>query len=120
MITRKILERKGCIIETASDGAKALSAFIESEIGYFSIIITDVRMLVMDGLEEARQIRTRKCSDAKKIPIIALTADAFNDAQKKIFEAGMTARLVKPVEPELMYAKVAGLLKNDRTEPDVD
>ncbi len=117
MITEKLLERKGCIIETAMDGAKAVSAFKASQIGYFDIIITDVRMPVMDGLEEAHQIRAMGRPDAETIPIIALTADAFNEEREKTVEAGMTARLVKPVEPELLYATVASLIHDQQGVP---
>lgn len=110
IITEKILEKKGCITETAMDGAQAVNAFKASEIGHFDIIITDVRMPVMDGLEETRQIRALKRPDAA-VPIIALTADAFNEERDSILEAGVTTRLVKPIEPELLYATVSGLLK---------
>ena len=75
-------------------------------------------MPVMSGLEEARQIRALERSDAATIPIIALTADAFNEEREKAIEAGVTARLVKPVEPELLYATIASLFKNGAIEPD--
>ena len=111
LITKKILERKGCCIETAVDGVKALNAFKSSDVGYYSLIITDVRMPIMDGLEATRQIRALERPDAATIPIIALTADAFNDDKEKTVEAGMTARLVKPVEPNLLYSTVAAQLQ---------
>ncbi|MDO5111832.1 MAG: CheR family methyltransferase [Clostridia bacterium] len=110
MITEKILARKGCLVETAKNGAEAVDIFNSSERGYFSIILTDLRMPVMDGLEETRRIRALERPDAAAIPIIALTADAFNEERDKALAAGMTARLVKPVEPELLYATVASLV----------
>lgn len=82
-----------------------------SEIGSFDMIITDVRMPVMDGIEEVRQIRALKRTDAATIPIIALTADAFNSEREEAAAIGMTTCLIKPVEPELLYATVSGILK---------
>ncbi|HKM21522.1 MAG TPA: chemotaxis protein CheB [Lachnospiraceae bacterium] len=113
MITEKILERKGCIIETAMDGAEAVDIFKASETGSFDIIITDIRMPIMDGLEETRQIRALKRSDATTVPIVALTADAFNEEREKTVDAGMTARLIKPVEPDLLYATVSNLIHDN-------
>ena len=109
-ITKKILERNGCLVDTAKDGEQALGAFVSSQLNYYDIILTDVRMPVMDGLEEARRIRALDRPDAQSIPIVALTADAFDEERDKTIAAGMTARLVKPVEPELLYATIAGLI----------
>ena len=109
-ITTKLLERKGCLVNIALDGAKAVNTFASSANGYYDIIITDIRMPVMDGLEETRQIRAMSRPDAATIPIIALTADAFNEDMDKTVAAGMTSRLIKPVEPDLMYATIAGLI----------
>lgn len=113
MITEKILERKGCIIETAMDGAEAVDIFKASETGSFDIIITDIRMPIMDGLEETRKIRALKRSDATTVPIVAFTADAFNEEREKTVDAGMTARLIKPVEPDLLYATVSNLIHDN-------
>ena len=110
VITKKILERNGCFVDTAKDGAQAVDRFVSSKPHHYDVIITDVRMPVMDGLEEARKIRALQRPDASTIPIIALTADAFDEERDKTLAAGMTARLVKPVEPEFLCATVVRLI----------
>ena len=111
MLIKKILEYKGCLVDVARNGLEAVNMFAASEPGYFQIIMTDVRMQVMDGLEEARRIRALERPDAKTVPIIAITADAYTDSQDKTLEAGMNARLVKPVTAEEMYKAITKLLK---------
>ena len=69
----------------------------------FDAILTDVRMPVMDGLELARQIRALPRDDAHLIPIIAMTANAFEEDVQESLHAGMNAHLSKPIEPEMLY-----------------
>ena len=110
MILQKLLEYRGCFVETASNGKQAVESFEESEIGYYDLIMTDVRMSVMDGLEEARRIRSMKRKDAKSIPIVAITADAYSEVQDITKEAGMNASLVKPIKTEIMCETLVRLL----------
>ena len=67
------------------------------------VVIMDIRMPVMDGLAAARQIRSLGREDAKTIPIIAMTANAYEEDVQKSREAGMNAHLSKPIEPEILY-----------------
>ena len=103
-ITIKILEKKGVIVDTAENGAIGLKLFAESKVNRFDAIIMDIRMPVMDGLEATRKIRKLNREDANTIPIIAMTANAFNEDIEACKEAGMDTHLSKPVNPELLYA----------------
>ena len=78
---------------------------------HYDAILMDVRMPVMDGLEATRAIRALDRADAKHIPIIAMTANAFDDDVQRSLQAGMTAHLSKPVEPERLYDELARLTR---------
>jgi len=78
--------------------------FSASAEGYYDAILMDLRMPVMDGLEATRRIRALDRSDARKIPIIALTANALESDMRQTQEAGMNAHLAKPTDTELLYA----------------
>ena len=72
----------------------------------------DIRMPVMDGLEAAKKIRAMEREDAKTIPIIALTANAFDEDVQRSMQAGLNAHLSKPVEPERLFEELDSLWKN--------
>lgn len=114
MLTEKMLIKNGCIVEKAENGAEAVEKFKNSEVGYYDIILTDIRMPVMDGFEESRAIRALKRKDAKTIPIIAATADAYNDIMVKITEAGMNERLIKPIEVNALCETIARYTKKEK------
>lgn len=78
--------------------------------GYYSAILMDVRMPEMDGLEATEAIRKLERPDAKQIPIIALTANAFDEDVQRSLQAGMNAHLSKPVEPETVFRTLEELL----------
>lgn len=109
IIASKILEKKGCETVLAVDGKQAVKLFAEAEAGYFNAILMDVRMPVMDGITATKVIRALDKADAKTVPIIALTADAFLDDKAKTIEAGMNAHIAKPIEPEVLYACLVDL-----------
>lgn len=98
-----ILEKAGCIVSTAENGKEALETFSDSEEYSFDAIIMDVRMPVMDGLEATKAIRALDRADAKSVPIIAMTADAFDEERTRTKEAGMDYHLSKPVDAEEIY-----------------
>lgn len=114
MIVTKILEFKGGKVDIAENGLEGVNMFQASKEGYYDIILTDIRMPVMDGFEEARQIRSMKRKDAKTIPIIAATADAYSDVYEKILEVGINERLVKPIQPDLLCETIARLLSDKK------
>ncbi len=105
-IAQFILENEGITVTDAVNGKDAVEVFKASEPGSFDFILMDVMMPVMDGLEATRQIRSLKREDAKKIPIFAMTANAFSDDRKRCKEAGMTEHLAKPLDSEKLIAKL--------------
>ena len=98
-----LLEDKGFTVDTAENGLRAMEYFSKSQPGYYDAILMDIRMLLMDGLAAAVNIRHLSNPDAKTIPIIAMTANAFDDDIEKSKAAGMNAHLAKPIEPEQLY-----------------
>ena len=109
-IARKLLEEKGMTVEIAENGKEGLKLFETSAAGSFDAILMDIRMPVMDGLEAARRIRGLSRKDAAEIPIIAMTADAFEEDIRKCLDAGMDAHVAKPVEPEILYRTIGETL----------
>jgi len=110
-ITKSLLERKGYRVVIVENGRDAADMFDRSELGHFSAILMDIRMPVMDGLEAARTIREMKRADAQVVPIIAMTANAYDEDMRKSREAGMDAHLSKPVLPEQLYETLAKYTK---------
>ena len=98
-----LLENKGFVVDTAENGLRAIELFSKTEAGYYDAILMDIRMPQMDGLTASNNIRHMSNSDAKAIPIIAMTANAFDDDMDKSKAAGMNAHLAKPIEPERLY-----------------
>lgn len=101
-VARRILENQGVIVEHAENGKLAVEAMRDSAEGYYEAIIMDIRMPVMNGLEASAAIRKLDRSDAGSIPIIAMTANAYEEDIKQSLAAGMNAHLAKPIEPELV------------------
>ena len=87
-------------VDHAENGRIAVTMFAESPVGDYAAILMDVRMPEMDGLEATAAIRRMKREDAGRIPIIALTANAFDEDVQRSMQAGMDAHLSKPVEAE--------------------
>jgi CheY-like chemotaxis protein len=102
-ITVKLLEKKQMAVDVAINGRQGMEKFSAAAPGYYAAILMDVRMPVMDGLAATRAIRALGRSDAGSIPIIAMSANAFDEDIERSLEAGMTAYLAKPVEPEKLY-----------------
>jgi signal transduction histidine kinase/FixJ family two-component response regulator len=99
-IARAMLKATGITVEEAEDGEVALKKFEESPAGTYDIILMDVQMPNMDGYQASNAIRGLEREDARKIPIIALTANAFKDDIDRALKAGMNAHLAKPVKQE--------------------
>ncbi|MBQ1504730.1 MAG: response regulator, partial [Oscillospiraceae bacterium] len=81
------------------------------EPGYYDAILMDMRMPEMDGLEATRTIREMDRQDAKEIPIIALTSNAFDEDVQRSMQAGLNAHLSKPVEPDVLFKTLENLIK---------
>lgn len=102
-IIRMILETRGLETELAMNGKIAVDKFTESKPGYYAAILMDMRMPEMDGLTATKLIRGLDREDAKNIPIIALTANAFDEDVQRSLQSGLNAHLTKPIEPELLF-----------------
>ena len=109
-IMMDILEMEGMETDHAENGRIALEMFRNSEPGRYSAILMDIRMPEMDGLEATQAIRTLDRPDAIAIPIIALTANAFDEDVQRSLQYGMNAHLTKPVEPEHLFKTLGELI----------
>ena len=105
-----VLSMREIDVEHAENGRVAVEKFEEHEEGYYDAILMDMRMPEMDGLEATRRIRAMNRSDAKNIPIIALTANAFDEDVQRSIQAGLNAHLSKPVEPNVLYETLEKLI----------
>jgi CheY-like chemotaxis protein len=106
----EVLKMRDLQVELAVNGRKALEMFRDHPENYYDAILMDVRMPEMDGLEATRVIRSMEREDAKRIPIIALTANAFDEDVQNSLQAGMNAHLSKPVEPDVLFETLEELL----------
>lgn len=105
-----MLRSKGMEIVTAPNGQVGLKTFEKSEPGTFDVILMDLRMPVLDGFGAARAIRALDRPDAGHVPIIAITADAFDEDMQKCTEAGMNAHVAKPISPERLFDAILSLI----------
>ena len=96
--------------ERAGNGERAVQMFRDHPAGYYDAILMDVRMPVMDGLSATRAIRAMDRADARSIPIIAMTANVFDEDVERSLQAGMNAHLSKPIEPDRLYETMARLI----------
>lgn len=110
-IAEFVLTESGAKVVSAANGEEALKKFEASEAGEFDAILMDVMMPVMDGLAATRAIRALERPDAKTIPIIAMTANAFREDEEKCLEAGMNAHLAKPLDMEKVISVISRLLQ---------
>ena len=109
-ILADLLELEGIEAEHAENGEEAVRMFSEAGAGYYDAILMDVRMPVMDGLTATGAIRKLERKDARTIPIIAMTANVFDEDVESSLQAGMNAHLAKPIEPEKLYGVLAELI----------
>ena len=109
-IMMMVLSLRDMVVEHAQNGKIAVKMYQDHEPGYYDAILMDMRMPEMDGLEATRTIRASDQTDAKTIPIIALTANAFDEDVQRSMQAGLNAHLSKPVEPDLLFETLEELL----------
>ncbi len=111
-IAETILEELGFAVETVSDGDEAVEALRSRQPGAFDVVLMDIMMPRMNGLEAARLIRnTEGRPDLKTLPILAMSANAFDDDVKKSLESGMNDHLSKPIEMDKLTAALSRALK---------
>ena len=106
-----VLTMREMEVDIAENGQIAVDMFREKSEGYYDAILMDMRMPVMDGLEATKTIRAMDRDDAKNIPIVALTANAFDEDVQRSMQAGLNAHLSKPVEPDSLFGTLEGLIK---------
>ncbi len=109
-IMMEVLKMGNMGTDHAANGKIAVDMFSEHPEGYYDAILMDMRMPEMDGLEETRVIRAMEREDAKKIPIIALTANAFDEDVQRSLQAGLNAHLSKPVDPDILYETLGNMI----------
>ena len=112
----KLLAKKGFLVDVASNGAEGVQRFDASRQWYYDAVLMDIRMPVMDGFQSTQAIRRLDREDASIIPILAITANAFDDDIQKSLDAGMNAHLAKPVNPIKLYETLYSLLSMSAKE----
>ena len=111
-IISMLLESRDMEVDLAQNGQIAVDKFGAHEPGYYDAVLMDMRMPEMDGLEATRRIRAMDREDARCIPIIALTANAFDEDVQRSLQAGLNAHLSKPVQPEVLFETLESLIQN--------
>ena len=111
MIAVAILENAGFTIDIASNGEEAVKKMKQAPAGTYDVILMDIQMPIMDGYEAARQIRAMEDRKKAEIPIVAVTANAFEEDRKIAIEAGMNGHLAKPYNVAAIMQTLAELLK---------
>lgn len=109
-IASEILSEAGFDIEEAEDGQRAVEMLKASEPGYYKLILMDVQMPVMDGYTATKEIRKLDNKELAEIPIVAMTANAFDEDKKKAFECGMNSHIAKPVDVGVLFDTLKRML----------
>ncbi len=114
-IARYTLEQVGFIVDEAENGSKSVNKLLTMEPGTYDVVLMDIQMPVMDGYTAAKEIRNIKNSEVAKIPIIAMTANAFEEDKQKCLAVGMDGHLGKPLDVDLLMKELAKFLnKSDK------
>ena len=110
-IAEFLLQNEGAVVTKAWNGQEAVEIFEKSGSGEFDVILMDIMMPVMNGYEAAKRIRSLDREDAKRIPIIAMTANAFAEDKMRAKEAGMNEHIAKPVDGKLLVKVIHELME---------
>jgi diguanylate cyclase (GGDEF)-like protein len=109
-IAQTILESVGFIVEVVNDGSQAVNQFNKKEAYYYDLILMDIRMPVMDGLQATQAIRASDKQDCQTIPILAMTANSFAEELQESLSSGMNGYMTKPIDLNLMYKELNKVL----------
>lgn len=109
-IAKTLLEMNGIIVDVAVNGKEAVDSYASQEADTYLAILMDIRMPVMDGLEATRRIRALEREDAAAVPILAMTANAFDEDKREAYQAGVTGYLVKPLDINVLFDELEKLL----------
>ena len=118
-IAKELLEDEGYLVETAEDGETSINMIRRSDRGYFDIVLMDIQMPGIDGYEAARSIRKMHDNEHARLPIIAMTANAFEEDMERARSAGMNAYIAKPVEPEAIKLVLEQVMTPQDTPEDI-
>ncbi len=110
-IAEMLLSTQGFVVESAWDGSMAVDMVKQSEPGYYQLILMDIQMPVMNGYDSAKAIRALESPELSAIPIVAMTADAFEEDKKRALECGMNAHVAKPIDMNQLMEVIADILK---------
>lgn len=112
-IAKMLLTQKGIEVDIADNGKVGVDRFSKAAPQTYDLILMDIRMPVMNGYEAAKAIRQLDTEDAKSIPIIAMTADAYSEDVQKAKDAGMNGHIAKPIDPNHLYETLQKIMKHD-------
>ena len=102
-IAKTLLNEVGVIVTEAANGQEAIDIFESSPVNYYHVILMDILMPVKDGYTAAKEIKKLNRPDSEDIPIIAMTANAYNEDKERVYESGMCAHVIKPIQIEKLY-----------------
>lgn len=110
-IAAELLQATGAKVDCVGDGKEAVERFEASAPGYYDLLFMDIQMPIMDGYTASKQIRAGSHPDAGKVPIVAMTANTFNEDIEAAYAAGMNAHIAKPVDIRTLYETIAEILE---------
>ena len=109
----ELLKEKGFLIDWVKDGQECFDKLEEADEGYYDLILMDIQMPILNGYDTTAKIRQMENPKKASTPIVAMTANVFEEDVKKSFDAGMNAHLSKPVDIKQMYAVLDELVTGD-------
>lgn len=115
-IVTRLLEKVGCVVTWKENGQEGVDSYLKEPVQTYDAILMDIRMPVLDGLEATRKIRKSHKIDALSVPVIAMTANAYDEDIKACLEAGMNNHISKPIVPAEMYNKIIDCLEPTSTQ----
>jgi signal transduction histidine kinase/PAS domain-containing protein/ActR/RegA family two-component response regulator len=113
-IAKALLQKRGMIVDMVFNGLEGVNTFAKSTPGFYDVILMDIKMPVMNGYVSTEKIRELSHPQAKTIPIIAMTADAFSDDIKRAFASGMNGHIAKPISPQKMFMTMAEIMDKSK------
>ena len=118
-IALTILEEAGCIVDVASDGAEAVEKVAHSVDDPYELILMDIQMPVTDGIEATKTIRAMSDPRLAHLPIVAMTANAFEEDRQRVLSAGMNGHLGKPIDMDNLFATLQNFLTESGRDGEV-
>ena len=117
-IAQQLLADKKMIVDIAENGQMGLEKFARASVGYYDVVLMDIRMPVMNGYDAVRALRALRRPDAAVVPVIAMTADAFSDDVQRCLDCGMNGHLAKPIDPAALYKTLDAVLRGQKKPPE--